>query len=213
MQVLVLSDIHSDLQSLRAIKEKLIHNKIGLVLLLGDLTNLGGAKEAVEALKEFEQWKTLGFAGNFELPEVQQELEKQGVSLHGKTHKVGKWLLIGFGGGLHGNPGRFLFSEQEVKETLERLVKGKENVILLTHLPPYGTRIDTVYDGRHIGSKAVREIIETHKPSLHLCGHCHEGIGEEKVGGTASINVGAVKDGKALLLELNSEMKWKKVSL
>ena len=211
MKALVLSDVHSRLQELKAIR--LIHNDVGLVLLLGDLTNLGGAKETREALAELGECRVLGFAGNFETGEVQQEMEKKGVSLHGKAQKVGKWTLVGFGGGLLGDPGRFLFPEEEVKETLERLVKGKENVVLLTHLPPYGTRLDTAYNGMHIGSRAVREIIEEHKPALHLCGHCHEGIGEEKLGETVSINVGAVKDGKALLLEMGEELKWKKVQL
>ncbi len=213
MLALVLSDIHSDLQSLRAIKEKLIHNKIGLVLLLGDLTNFGGAPQAREVIEELKQWKVLGFAGNLESEAVQEEMERQGISLHGKTYILGKWTLAGLGGGIQGDPGRFLLSEKEIGEMLEKLLKGRRNVILLTHLPPYGTVVDTASSGKHIGSRAVREIIEMYEPALHLCGHCHEGVGEEKLGKTLCINVGAVKLGKALLLELGGELKWEKVSL
>ena len=42
MKALVVSDIHDRLEAVEAARKVLIHNKIGLVLLLGDLTNLGG---------------------------------------------------------------------------------------------------------------------------------------------------------------------------
>ena len=92
-------------------------------------------------------------------------------------------------------------------------MRDENKVILLTHLPPFDTKLDLTGNGMHIGSKAVREVIEEFKPALHLCGHCHKGIGEEKVGETTSINVGAAKEGNALLLELNEELKWTRLKL
>ena len=213
MIALVLSDVHGDLRSLRAAK-RLIHG-IGadVVLLLGDITNMGEAEQAREAIKQLGPAKVLGFAGNWELPSVQEELERQGISLHAKKKKIGKYTFIGFGGGLHENPGRFLFSEQEIKEALGGLLEGEKNAVLLTHLPPLGTALDLARSGRHIGSAAVREAIEKNQPLLHLCGHCHEGAGAEKIGKTASINVGSAKEGNALLLEFNGKLKWRKAKL
>jgi len=213
MKALVLSDIHGMLERLQK-ATKLIHNGgVGLVILLGDITQMGGGKQAREVVEALKPAKVLGFPGNFETAAVQKELERQGISLHGKKEKIGQFTLVGFGGGLWDNPGQFLFSEQEIRETLERLIRGEENAVLLTHLPAYGTKLDLAHSGKHIGSKSVRKIIEGHKPRLHLCGHCHEGIGEERVGRTLSINVGAVKDGNALLLELNGELKWRRIKL
>jgi hypothetical protein len=77
-------------------------------------------------------------------------------------------------------------------------------------LPPFGTKIDLASSGIHVGSRAVREMIEKKRPVLHFCGHCHEGFGEEKLGETISINVAAVKEGRALLVDLE-EMEWERI--
>jgi len=213
MIALVLSDVHGDLRSLRA--AKLLMRKLGadFALLLGDITDMGEAEQARGAIKQLRPAKILGFAGNWEMPSVQEELERQGISLHAKKKKIGKITFAGFGGGLHGNPGGFLHSEAGIKEALGRLLEGEKNAVLLTHLPPLGTMLDLAHNGRHIGSAAVREAIEKNQPRLHLCGHCHEGAGEEKIRATTSINVGPANEGNALLLEFNGKLKWRKVKL
>ena len=213
MIALVLSDVHGDLRSLKAANRLIQEIGADLVLLLGDITNMGDAEQARGAVKMLLPTHVLGFAGNWEMPSVQEELERQGISLHAKKKKIGKYAFIGFGGGLHENPGRFLFSEQEIKEALAGLLEGEKNAVLLTHLPPLGTRLDLARNGRHIGSTAVREAIEKNHPLLHLCGHCHEGAGEEKIGATTSINVGPANEGNALLLEFNGKLKWRKLEL
>ncbi|MBN2067275.1 MAG: metallophosphoesterase family protein [Candidatus Diapherotrites archaeon] len=213
MQSLVLSDIHFRMEKIEKAKE-LIHNRgLELALLLGDLTQMGGAGEAKQVIEALKPTKILGIPGNFETRGVLEELERQGLSLHARKEKVGRFTLIGFGGGLWNDPGQFLFPEEEIKKSLGMLFKGEQNTILLTHLPAFGTKMALAHNGKDIGSKAVREAIERFQPKMHLCGHCHEGIGEEKVGKTLSINVGAVKDGNAMLLELNGELKWERIKL
>ncbi len=193
---------------------ELIHNKaVDLVLVLGDLTNFGGEKETEEILNILPKVETVAIAGNLDTPTVEKTLERKKVSLHAKKKKIGKFAFAGFGGGLLGDPGRFLFSEAQIRKALSRLVQGQEKIVLLTHLPPFGTKIDLSSSGLHIGSKAVKEAIEKKQPFLHLCGHCHEAFGEERIGKTISINVGAVKEGKALLLELGDKLKWKRLQL
>jgi Icc-related predicted phosphoesterase len=226
MHILVLSDIHGRVKSLEKIV-RLIHNKrVKLVLILGDLTNLGGKKQAEEALKALEGFEVMAIAGNFDTGEVANFLEEKGLSLHGRKKKVGQWAFAGFGGGLLGHPGQYLFSEEEVGKGLgnvlgkgrkgERTGKGlgkQGKTILVTHLPPFGTGIDKCYSGAHIGSKSVRKAIVEFKPALHICGHCHEAAGEEKVGDTVSINIGAVSEGKALLLSLGEKLEWEKIQV
>ncbi|MCX6798600.1 MAG: metallophosphoesterase family protein [Candidatus Diapherotrites archaeon] len=213
MLALALSDIHSSLQRVQAANQAIHEIGVDLVLLLGDITQMGGAKEAGAVLDALWPAKILGFAGNFEMPEVQREMERRGISLHAAKKKIGKWTLAGFGGGLHGDPGRFLHSEAEIKKALGALLEGEKNAVLLTHLPPANTTLDLAHNGGHIGSAAVREIVEEFRPGLHLCGHCHEAAGEEKIAGTTSINVGAANEGKALLLELDGGLKWRKLQL
>ena len=213
MLVLAVSDIHGKIENLKKIVE-LIHNKsLDLVLVLGDLTDLGGASQAEQVLGALPKVKVLAIAGNFDTGEVEKTLEGKGISLHAKKKQVGKWHFVGFGGGLVGDPGRFLFSEEEIEKALLALTQDAKNLVLVTHLPPFGTKIDLAGNGVHIGSRAVRETIEKRQPVLHLCGHCHEGFGAEQIGKTLSVNVGAVKEGKALLLELGEKPKWKRLQL
>lgn len=213
MLALVLSDVHSRLENLKKITN-LIHNRnVGLALVLGDLTNLGGKKEAAEVLDLLEGLEVLAIPGNFDTEEVKNALEEKGVSLHNKKKKIGKWVFAGFGGGLAGRPGRVLHSEPEIKKSLLKLASNEKKLVLLTHLPPFGTSLDLSYSGTHIGSRSVRQALEEKQPALHLCGHCHEAAGEEIIGKTTSVNVGAVKEGKALLLEIGDVLKWERISL
>lgn len=68
--------------------------------------------------------------------------------------------------------------------------------IFVCHAPPYGTRLDRLPGVDHpVGSKAVREFIETRKPMLALHGHIHESPGLtgaycERVGETLCVNPG-----------------------
>jgi Icc-related predicted phosphoesterase len=70
---------------------------------------------------------------------------------------------------------------------------GKVDVLLL-HQPPIDTRCDTVWDGRHIGSVAIRRYIEESQPLLSLSGHVHESPGIDRIGRTVIANPGAFFD-------------------
>jgi Icc-related predicted phosphoesterase len=85
-------------------------------------------------------------------------------------------------------------------------VKNKNTAILVAHAPPYGTKIDLapaldkdlkyITKGgqaifEHVGSKAVRKIIEKYQPLLGLHGHIHESKGYDKIGRTLIINPGS----------------------
>ena len=213
MLALVISDIHGRIESLEK-TIKLIHNRsVDLVLLLGDLTNYGETKDAEQGLKPLKGLKVLAIPGNLDTGPVLKAFEEKGISLHAKKKKLGGWTFVGFGGGLQGDPGSFLSSEEEIGKSLGRLLQGEKRTVLLTHLPPFGTKIDLSSKGPHIGSRAVREAVEKSQPVLHLCGHAHESFGEEKIGKTPCINVGAVKNGRALLLELGDKPKWERLQL
>jgi len=50
--------------------------------------------------------------------------------------------------------------------------RGK--TIFAFHSPPWGTRLDLIRSGFHVGSRTVRELIEELSPPLTLHGHVHE---------------------------------------
>ncbi len=74
-----------------------------------------------------------------------------------------------------------------------------KKAIQVFHAPPFQTQLDQLYDGRPIGSRAIRRFIENHQPYLTLHGHIHEspyrsGKYLDRIGETISINPGQAGD-------------------
>ncbi len=105
------------------------------------------------------------------------------------------------------NPQRFLFSTAEgvvngtldavrargtIAADLERLAEQSdpEKTVYVMHSPPWGTSLDRLYDGRAVGSRAIRDFIESRQPPLTLHGHVHESPGVDRIGRTVSVNPG-----------------------
>ncbi len=90
----------------------------------------------------------------------------------------------------------YLDSLPSLEEELRRLpVADPAHTLAVIHAPPFDTRCDVLFDGRHIGSKAVRRWIEKHQPVLSLHGHIHESPKLSKsffdrIGTTTVINPG-----------------------
>ena len=100
-------------------------------------------------------------------------------------------------------------SEDEIYRRLSGLVSDAGDptlTILNVHVPPHGTPIDlapaldaelrVVRKGGevemvHVGSTAVRRIIEEHQPLVGLHGHIHESRGVAKIGKTLCFNPGS----------------------
>jgi len=89
--------------------------------------------------------------------------------------------------------------EITLREILDRTfaeVPEGAPTILMAHVPPADTKTDVLYDGRHVGSEAVRAAIETRRPALSLHGHIHEspdmsGAWQDSVGETPVVNAGS----------------------
>lgn len=96
--------------------------------------------------------------------------------------------------------------DEEIKADLEQLAADVEDwsrTILNVHAPPYGTGLDETYPPDRensrtedrstipVGSKAVRELIETYEPLLSLHGHIHESSGSYQFERTLSLNPGS----------------------
>jgi len=102
-----------------------------------------------------------------------------------------------------------------IEKELEILTEGDDlfNAVMLFHAPPYETNLDrAALDGKmvdhvpmdlHIGSIAIKKIIERKQPYLSLHGHVHEstritGSWQDKIGKTLCLS--AAHDGKELAL-------------
>lgn len=197
MRIFVLSDIHGSEDAL----EKLRARKGGdfdYAMVAGDCTGNSTSfmLELLEILPD-----AYVVPGNNENANVMEILKKAKHYAHEKRLELKDGHnLVGFG---LSNPTPFSTpGEMKDEEIHERLGKMKidEKTILLAHAPAYGL-LDVV-NGQHIGSRAIRRIIEEKQPFLVFCGHLHEVIGVGKLGKTIIVNVPAAKEGWCAVAEI-----------
>lgn len=203
MKIVGMTDIHGGYDTAAAI---LAAEKPDVTVIGGDLTTVGSLREAADALALLgKQCGTiLCVAGNMDLPEHDDMFFQSGVSINGRGRRIGD---VGFFG-VSGAPHSPLKTPYEVSEerilSLARAghaeVKGAPIRIFVPHAPPYGTRVDIIHSGIHVGSTAVREFIENHEPDLTLCGHIHEGRGQDAIGETKIVNCGQASRGHYVLV-------------
>ncbi len=83
--------------------------------------------------------------------------------------------------------------ENDLKKLME--LANPRKTILVTHSPPYNTKLDMIRSKDHVGSLAIRSIIEKNQPLISLHGHIHEtvevsGTFKEKIGKTLCLSAG-----------------------
>lgn len=175
------------------------------LLVVGDFTNNGPLKYAQELVQVARAQKVPVFAegGNMDPREVHDWLEAEGISMHAKAIEFKGYKIVGIGGS---NSTPFNtpveYSEAEILDFAAGLVDDR--TVFAPHMPPVNTCADLIGDGSHVGSAAVREIIEGRQPVACLCGHIHEAKGEEFMGKTKLVKIRPLIEGKAVLLEVPS---------
>ena len=205
IKILALADLHADetlIDRLRAISAR---HQYDLVLFCGDLTNNGPVSYAEEVVSFFYP-KTYAVFGNMDTNEVVEKLHQMKVLIHGRKVKLGEWNLVGVGGS---NPTPFGTPNEMGEEKLEEAIAKAgvdEYSIVLSHAPPYGL-FDEVGPGMHVGSTAVRKMIDQKKPILVICGHVHEHEGKEILGETLVVKLGPAEKLRAARIEINDSIK------
>jgi Icc-related predicted phosphoesterase len=110
--------------------------------------------------------------------------------LHGTGVTIEGIPFFGIGGGIPVTPfgsWSYDFTEDEASVLLRDCPVGG---VLVSHSPPRGL-LDISSDGRHLGSRAVRETVEKKKPALVVCGHIHGSSGQShRLGESLVINAG-----------------------
>jgi uncharacterized protein len=118
---------------------------------------------------------------------------------------------------------------ERIEQVVSQVTAERERTIFSLHCPPYGSGLDEApeldaemrlkHAGRApvpVGSKAVREAIERHQPTLSLHGHIHECRGNARIGRTLCINPGSSYEQGELLgavIDLEGGKKVKKFVL
>lgn len=217
MKIIAFGDIHMATNEARRIPGL---KEADLVLLNGDLTNYGSSKETRSVLDDIMSINpnVLAQFGNLDGPDVNDYLEKLGINLHGQARLVqGEVCLIGVGGSNFtpfNTPSEFL--EKDISHLAGRayqqgldyisLARPLHNrnipVILVSHVPPYNTQVDKLHNGKHVGSKAIRAIIEQYQPDLCITGHIHEAKGKDIILKTPIYNHGMLKQGGWVTIDI-----------
>ena len=202
MRLLVVTDLHGATTAIVRANEKAAKEKPDLIIVCGDVTHFGSYDLAKEFLKLLAKSKLPVFfiPGNCDPPELVQRVRIRGVSnLHGTCKVQGDLCFVGVGGC---PPSPFFtsneFSEEQILGILENAYSKADEtkkLVLVSHAPPYNTRVDAAILGKHVGSRSVRKFIEDKKPILALCGHIHEARGVDCLGLTTIVNPGPASRG------------------
>lgn len=119
------------------------------------------------------------------------------VFLHEKIYGFNGINFIGAGGG---NPR--IDRAYSITENKWVPVSDASADVLVTHVPPKGI-MDRMALGFHIGSEWVKDIMETMKPRLLICGHVHEDPGYAVHGKTTVVNCSIGRKGKYTLVDVD----------
>jgi len=220
MNILVVSDIHNDVENLANYIDKVAMLDFDVIVCPGDFTDVPprGFKAADIARLILEEFKTLkkpilAVPGNLD-GEIVKVLEEEGVSIHGKGRIVNGVGFYGFGGAKTPFNTSLEPSEEEMEAGLKkgfREVKNAKVKIQVTHSPPAGTKLDLLYTGAHVGSNAVRKSIEKNRPAAAISAHIHEARGTDEMGGTKLINSGLFPGGYCGIISIKNEQAETKI--
>ncbi|MDI9619002.1 metallophosphoesterase [Methanothermobacter sp.] len=210
MKILAVSDLHgSNIPELHKFIED---NRVDLIVVAGDITHFGPVELVEELLNDLASHNipVIAVPGNCDPHGAVAKIENsKAVNIHGRSINIKNISICGLGGS---NPTPFNtpleLEEDEIKAELNDLMKNPgegDLLILVTHAPPHGTSLDRIPSGDNVGSRGVRDAIERHRPSLHICGHIHESPGVDYIGETIVVNPGQLSDGRAALIEIEED--------
>jgi len=202
MKIIGIADIHDRLDYPAAAIEQL--RSSDLVLIAGDITNFGDKDEAQKVIQRIAEYnpRILAVPGNCDRAGVNRMISEYGMNLHGTSTVFGGVMFLGLGGcnkTLFHTPMEYADDEMTAIFSKFERMPGIDKCVLVTHVPPYKTKLDRIFIGLHVGSKPVRRFIERFQPDIALCGHIHEARGVDTLGKTVIINPGPFPKHYALL--------------
>jgi Icc-related predicted phosphoesterase len=198
-------DVHGHFETVGQVVSEV--GPLDVLVVGGDITTFGTPDDAERAI---EGWRPLAptllaVAGNCDSPAIDERLVELGVSLDRRHAVLGDVGVTG----VSASPPTPMRTPHEVpddelgrraQDALAQIV-GSRVRIFCPHSPPYGTACDDLR-GAHVGSPALRALVEREAPDLVLCGHIHEARGEDTIGATRIVNPGPVAAGHYALVDV-----------
>ncbi|MBD3248562.1 hypothetical protein GF336_00775 [Candidatus Woesearchaeota archaeon] len=193
MKILAFADTHANKAAIKRIVKKA--KKADILINAGDISLFGDGLERMMVELDKIGKKVLMIHGNHEtVSEIKEgcRMFKNLKDIHRKVFKMGDYVFLGFGGG------GFSLRDKRFERISSKWAdkyKGRK-VVLVTHAPPYCTKIDVVLD-EHVGNKSITKFIKKAKPLLAISGHLHENSGKkDKIKDCVVVNPGP--DGKII---------------
>ncbi|MBI1978585.1 MAG: metallophosphoesterase [Candidatus Aenigmarchaeota archaeon] len=220
--IAVIGCIHGDIENLMRFLDKMALLKIDILVCPGDFTDfttqkgftrLDIGKIILEELRGLGK-PILTVPGSWD-GELLGFLKKENVSIHAEGRMIEDIGFYGYGGAKTPFNTPFEPSEGEIELGLEKAyneIKKAKVKIQITHAPPFGTKLDVIASGAHVGSDVVRNFIESKSPDAAICAHIHEGRGTDVLEKTKLINPGRFPEGYLGLVEVNDSKIITKVT-
>jgi len=212
---MILSDFHGHREAFLKAASEAKRLRVELILICGDITNFGHVKQAKSLLEPLTSLNLplLYVPGNCDLSSFFEDNIEKAQNLHASCVRIKDYAFIGVGG----TPSSYLntpleFPENWIMESLNTafaMCSSEKKLIVLSHNPPANTKIDLASMNRHIGSQSVRRFVEEKKPLAAFCGHVHEALGIDWIGGTLVANPGPAKKGDYALAEITDTVEVK----
>jgi Icc-related predicted phosphoesterase len=203
MQLLVVSDMHGDLDSVRRACN---HIKPDAVLSCGDWGDPEEVDEAAFAalLDAAPVYTTYGNHDPMELLGRLRNRDDSPVLLPQGELQDLLGLKIAAIGGIwaksHKKP--HYVTDDDVAAAAGRVARSGSVDILVTHACPVGLA-DLTPSGRHGGQRCFLEANKAVAPKLHLCGHLHVAQERTLKDGRRIINVGATSEGSVVMVRFD----------
>lgn len=207
MRILVVSDLHGDLDSPRRASARY---KPDLILSCGDwgdpdefdpsaFATLLGIAPVYSTFGNHDAIESLRGAHNRDgspvlLPQGER-IEVMGLSL---AAIGGIWAKS------HRQP--HYVTDEDVAEAAGRIARSGPVDIFLTHGCPVGLA-DLTPSGRHGGQRCFLEANKAIAPRLHLCGHLHVPQERTLKDGRRIMNVGATPEGSVVVIEFDPDTR------
>jgi len=194
MKILVFVDLHVSKKYYLKLKKKA--RKVDLILCAGDISIFGSGQKFILKKLDLLKKPILMIQGNHE---TEKQLRKDCRKtkhiefIHKKLIKKNDLLIFGYGGGGFTMVDKAFerFGKKMFKRIKKIRMKNKEvKLILVTHAPPFKTKIDMILDS-HCGNKSFKNFIKIANPNYVIAGHFHENFNKkDKVGKTIVMNPG-----------------------
>jgi uncharacterized protein len=198
MKLLAFVDLHGSLKALDKIKAKA--KQADMIVCAGDISifenNLDYLLFQLNKLNK----PVLVIPGNHEdntdISQLTNELNNV-TNIHKKAFAKDNLLFLGYGGsGFSMVDKEFISISKKFEKELKKHKDKK--TILVTHAPPYKTKLDKI-QGEACGNKSIKNFILKVKPNLVISGHLHENAGkEDKIKSIRLVNPGPY--GKIIIL-------------